>query len=176
MSSMFQTLTCAAFLLAASVATTHSATITYDVDFMIVGDDETERHTFENPFLPDEPMDLWFEGFAENLDDGPIRSNGLIVELFNARADDVRLPPLVPGEPAPITLHASLSHSPPIIGIEAEGLGCCDNIRVSGTLTTIGVVPEPSAWTMLWTVLVILRRQDKTSQIASQAAHASPSS
>ena len=129
-----------------------AATVTHQIDFLVIGDDETVTVSFENNSPPGEPMELWFDGFAENLE--TVGNNGFFANLQadGARvADQLRYetPPvdLVNGAvQVPVHLHAMLEDSPSQVGLLVERLGPSDNIHVNGTLMLTNQVPEPTGW------------------------------
>lgn len=139
-----------------------ASTVTHQIDFFVRGDDETVTASFANDFLTMEPTELWFDGFAENLE--PLGNNGI---LANLRADGVRVtdrvryetPPvdMVNGAvQVPIHLHVSLDNSPTQVGLRVEGLGPSDNIHVNGTLVLTNQVPEPTGWLVATITIVAL--------------------
>jgi hypothetical protein len=124
------------------------ATLTQSFDLTLVGDDPSQAITLSNPFLTDQPIEVFFQGFAENLNDAPYDDHGVLVEFTDRMSDFVVLPsrnPLTGPVQVPLSYHWTFGAAPSTMTIYFEGGGPADNIHFAGTLMRIGTVPEPSS-------------------------------
>ena len=123
-------------------------TLIQPFDLTLVGDDPSQAITLNNPFLTDQPLEVFFQGFAENLNGPPYDEHGVRVEFTDRLSDFVTLPSrksidCTGAGPAvvPLDVRGSSLHDDYLL----RGRRARRRIHLAGTLTHIGTVPKPSA-------------------------------
>jgi hypothetical protein len=146
-------------LLAGTLATVtaSAATVTQQLDFLLLGDDPFQEFDLTNPFLGSFPLELSFIGVAQRLNVPPYENDAVWVSTSGGQLpfelDTFTVPAADPPVQVPIAISRTFANAPNQIHLLFEGTGPGDQIHIAGTLTQSGTVPEPSTLAMLLAVV-----------------------